>query len=118
MTTKKYKEILMGKDVLDHNTLDVTLKYFNTKKQFNKAEVVQRILNNNKIEKPPLHNNAGEISTNYYRIDPNDLDFERIIIFFINYHINFTEKEGVTTPMSLMYASIVDKWNAIDRELK
>lgn len=110
MDEDTYKRLIQEPDVLEHTTLNVTLKEVVAQQEFVLASVLQRILNENKIEKPPLPANQYDVRPNYYKVDLPDEDIEHIIDILSDLEASFTSEEGEPTPTSTFYASLIDKW--------
>jgi hypothetical protein len=117
MTSEEYKQILMGNDVLDYTTLNITVKELTAKKDFKLAEEIQRILRDNKIEKPALHDNLDEAATNYYKVDLSDDNIDEIRDMFSDLEVSFVGEDGDTTPTASFYATLADKWFNVSENL-
>lgn len=110
MDAETYKRLIAEPDVLDHTTLNVTLKEVVAKQEFTLAAALQRILNENRIEKPALSASQYDLRPSYYRVDLPDEDVDHIIDILIDLEASFTSEAGEPTPTSAFYASLVDKW--------
>ena len=110
MDEETYKRLIQEPDVLDHTTLNVTLKELVARQEFALAAALQRILTENKIEKPPLANQPYDARPNYYKVDLPDEDVDHIIDILYDLEASFTGEAGEPTPTSAFYASLVDKW--------
>jgi hypothetical protein len=117
MTTDEYKQIIMKHDVLDYTTLNITVKELTAKKDFELAEEIQRILSDNKIDKPVLHDKLDDASTNYYKVDLSDDNVDKIRDMFLELEVSFVSEDGDTTPTASFYASLADKWFNIGESL-
>ena len=100
----------MQKDALDYSTLNVTLEELYAKKNLRLADEIQRILRENTVEKPSLHNKLYEPSTGYYKVDLNADDINEIRDMFLELEVSFVGEDGNTTPTASFYASLADKW--------
>lgn len=105
-----YKQLIKEPDVLDHTTLNVTLKEVVARQEFALAAELQRILKDNKIEKPVLLTGLYDARPNYYKIDLTDDVIDQIVDILFDLEAEFTNEDGDTTPTSSFYASLVDKW--------
>src|SRR5687767_2195315 len=106
MDAETYKRLIAEPDVLDHTTLNVTLKEVVAKQEFELVAALQRIVKDNKIEKPVLHNDQYNAGTNYYKIDLPEETIVQIIDILFNLEAEFTNEDGDTTPTSSFYASL------------
>lgn len=112
MTEEEYKKRISEKDVLDHTTLNVTLKEVASIKEFELSKEIERVLKNNKIEKPDIQSMA--YSTNYYKVDLSPDHIERIIDIFIDLEESHSGVDGEPTPTASFYASLGDKWSELE----
>lgn len=115
MDAETYQQLIKEPDVLDHTTLNVTLKEVVAKQEFELAAALQRILKENKIEKPALPANQFDAKPNYYKIDLPEETIDQIIDILFDLEADFTNEDGDTTPTSSFYASLVDKWSSISK---
>ena len=113
MNAEKYKNLINQKDVLDHTTLNVTLKELIFKQKFELAENLKRILVNNKIAKPDQQSKPFDTSSTYYKIDLCSDDIEVIIDLFFDLEVSYVNERGNTTPTASFYASLINKWNEL-----
>ena len=113
MNTEEYGSLINKKDVLDHTTLNVTLKELASRQEFELAEGIKRILQNNQIVKPLLHADPYSVSTAYYNVDLSSDDIDKIIDIFFELEASYVGEDGETTPTASFYASLVDKWNKL-----
>jgi len=111
MNTEEYNSLINQKDVLDHTTLNVTLKELVSKQEFELAANLKRIIENNKIDKPDLHSKPYDTSTTYYKVDLSSDDIEKVIDLFFELEASYVGENGETTPTASFYASLVNKWN-------
>jgi hypothetical protein len=72
---------------------------------------INRIIAENKIEKPTLHNKEGDLSTEHYKIDlaANDIDF--IVSMFGNREVDSLGPNYESTRAASFYATMLDNWN-------
>ena len=113
MTSEEYKNNINQRDVLDHTTLDVTLKEMASRQEFDLAGKLKSIMDNNKMPKPELHSKPYDHTTNYYKVDLSDEDIDKIIDIFFDLEASHVSEDGNTTPTASFYASLVDKWNTL-----
>jgi hypothetical protein len=113
MNAEEYKRLINENDVLDHTTLNIALKEVTLRQEFELANEIQRILMNNKIEKPHLHNKRFDTTTNFYKIDLSLDDITKFIEIFSELEVMHVSENGETTPTASFYASLVDKWNRL-----
>jgi hypothetical protein len=113
MTDEEYKRLISKSDVLNHTTLNVTLKELVSRQEFELAKEIDRILKNNKIEKPNLHVKPYDTTTNYYKVDLSSDDIEKIIDIFFELETSHLGANGATTPIASFYASLADKWSEV-----
>ena len=113
MNAEEYKSLINEKDVLDHTTLNVTLKELVSRQEFELAAAIKRILGSNGIAKPDLHVKPYGTSTTYYKVDLASNDIEKVIDIFFELEASHIGEEGETTPTASFYASLVDKWNKL-----
>jgi hypothetical protein len=116
MKTDEYKELLKGKNVLDHTTLDVTLKELTAKNEYQLIGEIQRIFKANKIDKPTLHSTPEDNSTNYYKIDLSTDDIDKLANLFFELEASFIGEDGDTTPTASFYGSMADRWQNINEK--
>ena len=113
MNAEEYKNLINQMGVLDHTTLNVTMKELVSRQEFELAGNVKRVLENNKIAKPDLHLKPYAISTTYYKVDLSSDDIEKIIDIFFDLEASHVGENGETTPTASFYASLLDKWNTL-----
>jgi hypothetical protein len=113
MNAEEYKSLIKQKNVLDHRTLNITLKELVSRQEFELAENLKRILENRKIDKPDFHSKPYDTSSTYYIVDLSSDDIEKIIDIFFDLEAAHVGENGETTPITSFYASLVDKWNKI-----
>jgi hypothetical protein len=115
MDAETYKRLISEPDVLDHTTLNVTLKEVVARQEFGIAAALQHLLKENKIEKPALASNQYDSRPNYYKIDLPEETIDEIIDILFELEAEFTNEDGEATPTSTFYASLVDKWLNLSR---
>ena len=113
MKAEEYKTLINQKDVLDHTTLNITLKELASRQEIKLTKEINRILKNNQIEKPELHSKPFDFSNTYYKVDLTSDDVEKIINIFFDLEASHVGQDGKTTPIVSFYASLVDKWNQL-----
>ncbi len=113
MNAEEYKSLINKKDVLDHTTLNVTLKELVFNKEFELAESLKRILANNRIAKPKEHSHPHDTTNSYYQVDLSSDNIELITDHFSDLEVSHLDDSGDTTPTASFYASLFDKWNEL-----
>jgi hypothetical protein len=113
MNVEEYKNLINQTDVLDHTTLNVTLKELTSRQEFELAAAVNRILQDNQIVKLLLHSDPYRVSTTYYRVDLSSDDVDKIIDIFFELEATLVGEDGETTPTASFYTSLVDKWHSL-----
>jgi hypothetical protein len=113
MNAEEYKNLISQRDVLDHTTLNVTLKELISRQDFELAENLKKIINNNKVPKPDLHSKRFDTSTTYYIVDLSSSEIQKIIDIFLDLEASHVDDNGETTPTASFYASLVDKWGQL-----
>jgi hypothetical protein len=113
MDEETYQQLINEPDVLDHTTLNVTLKELVAKQEFELAAALQHILKDNKIEKPTLSTNQYDTRPNYYKINLSEEIIEQITDVLFDLEDSFLTDDGEITPTSAFYASLVNKWNNV-----
>jgi len=113
MNAEDYKLLISQKSVLDHTTLNITLKEMASRQEFEVAREIKRVLENNKISKPDLHENPYDTTNTYYNVDLSSDDIEKITDSFFDLEAKNIGKNGETTPITSFYATLVDKWNLL-----
>ena len=113
MNAEEYKRLINQKDVLDHTTLNVTLKEMVSRHEFDLAGQIKRVLENNMIAKPDLPSSPYDTSVTYYKVDLPLDSIKRIIDIFFDLEVSHVDKDGNTTPTASFYASLADKWTAL-----
>lgn len=113
MNPEEYKRAINQRDVLDHTTLNVTLKELVARQEFELAEKLKQIIASNKIAKPDLHSQPFNTSTTYYKVNLSSADIEKIIDIFVDLETIHVGEDGETTPTASFYASLADKWSGL-----
>jgi hypothetical protein len=113
MKAEEYKSLINQKGVLDHTTLNVTLKELVSRQEFELAAGINRILQNNQIAKPLLHADPYSVSTAYYNVNPSSDDIDKIIDIFFELEAGYVGEDGENTPTASFYASLADQWNRL-----
>ena len=113
MTAEEYKTHIIERNVLDHTTINVTLKELVARKELDLANEIHRVIKNNKIEKPVLHSQPYDGSPNYYRVDLSFESIRKIIDILFDLEASFVNENGEVTPTASFYASLVDKWSEL-----
>lgn len=113
MNAEEYKKLIKERNVLNHTTLNVTLKELVSRQEEELIGKIRAILENGKIAKPDLHSSPYDHSTTYYTIDLNPDDIDRIISIFYELEESHMGEDGETTPTASFYASLADKWESL-----
>lgn len=113
MDTDDYKLLIKSKDVLDYGTLKVTIEELERLNDKRLIEEINRILANNRIEKPTLHNKEADQTTDYYKIDMNINDIDYIVAMFGNREVESLGPNYESTRAASFYATLLDNWNRI-----
>ena len=113
MNSEEYKKLVNQRDVLDHTTLNVTLKELVSRQEFKIAEGLKRIFEYNKIAKPDLHSKPHDISVTYFKVDLSPEAIKTIIDIFFDLEASHVNESGNTTPTASFYASLVDRWSRL-----
>lgn len=114
MKSEENKKLSSSKSILGFDTLSVTLKELNAINNFNLATEIERIMENNKIEKPELHNKQNDQFTDSFIIDLTSDQIETIADHFFDLEVQHIGKEGETTPLCAYYATLADDWNNLN----
>lgn len=110
MNAAEYQNLINERDVLNHTTLNVTVKELSFQQEFELAEKIKQILANNQLPKPELHDKHFDTATNYYRVDLVQEDVEKITDIFFDLEKNHVSEDGEPTPTASFYASLADAW--------
>jgi hypothetical protein len=113
MTPEEYRILLAEPDVLDHTTLNITLKELAFLRDIEIVNEINRVLSANRIEKPDLHSGLQNIVTDYYKVDMSSEHIERIIDLLNDLEVQNIGITGETTATASFYGSLADKWSAL-----
>lgn len=113
MTPEAYQLRISRPDVLDHTTLNVTLKELAFVKQETLVSALQRVLSEGLIEKPAAHNAPHDTSPNHYVVDLDGPQVETIIDLLNDLEEQSAGADGAATPLSNFYSALADKWSAL-----
>lgn len=113
MNSEAYKALISQKNVLDHTTLNVTLKELASRQEAQLADKIKGIIEHHKIPKPAQHAQPFVSATNYYTVDLEADEMDRIVDVLFGLEESHTGENGEPTPTASFYASLVDKWNAL-----
>ncbi|MGV6827007.1 MAG: hypothetical protein ACWA5Q_08515 [bacterium] len=73
-----------------------------------KQKVISAVLETNPIEKPKQHRGGRE--TDYFEVTVSKSDAETIIQELGTLEAQYVSEEGLATPMTYHYASLLDRW--------
>jgi hypothetical protein len=107
MDANQYKQLKERGDVLDFATLDATRRILAKRGHTHLAEHITRILSNNKIEKPSLHQAPQERFSDFYRVSLASEDVAAIVSIMFDY-----ETEVVDINPSA--ADLTDRWSDLN----
>lgn len=113
MEQAEYNQMDHEKNVLDHTTLNVTLKELASRKESALAEAIRHILEHNSIPKPGLDDKPFDTSVTYYKVDLQPSEVERIIDIFLDQEAQHVDKHGDSTATAAFYTSLVEKWEGL-----
>ncbi|MEI6947568.1 hypothetical protein V9K67_10275 [Paraflavisolibacter sp. H34] len=113
MDVEAYKKVIGAKDVLDHTTLNITVKELAAAKNAPLAGELQRILRENRIPKPESAAKPYDPSPTYYKVDLATDQIEVILDLLWSLEDSFVSEEGQPTPTSAFYANLADKWDQL-----
>ncbi|WP_397299301.1 hypothetical protein [Nonlabens ulvanivorans] len=111
MRTEEYNRITKEKNVLDFGTLKETKKQLGINKLSELESEIDRILSENKIQKPKLHNKTNSLETDFFLIDLNSDQLESIVSMFGDLEVGNLGLNYETTHSARFYAKMLDKWN-------
>jgi len=111
MNTKDYNNLKKEKNVFGHDSLNITLKELKAKNNSELVSEIERILQNNRIEKPALHSSPNEQSLDFYTVDLSQNQISEIVAIFLELEANSVNEKGEGNSLSSFYASLVDEWN-------
>ena len=115
MDPEAYQQSITRPDVLDHTTLNVTLKELAFVKESEIAAEISRILATNRIEKPGADAPSPDREAAYYRVDLQTEHIERITDLFFGLEAQHVREDGDAGPLAAFYAALADKWHAFPR---
>ena len=113
MDVEEYMILVNSRDVLDYTTLNVTLFEVTARKKDELGKEIQRVLKNNRIEKPIVMSAPDEFITDYYKVDIGSDIIRKIILVLRGLETSYLGIKGETTPTAVFYATLVDKWNKV-----
>ena len=104
---------LTTEKLLDFKTLKTTKEELIKSENIKLSSEIERILNENKMFKPDLHNKLNDKETNHYKIDLRLNEIEQIIDMFGDLEVENLGLEYETTNASNLYGTMLDKWNEL-----
>jgi len=111
MNSQEYKTKTNDEDVLDYRTLKATKEELERIGQTEILSNIERILTQNRIEKPTLHSQIENESTNFYIIDLSFEDIDTIVSMFFDLEVGTLGSNYETTSEATFYAKMLDKWS-------
>jgi len=111
MRTEEYSKITKEGNVLDFGTLKETKKQLRINELTELESEIDRILAENKIQKPESHNKLNSEETDFYRIDLNSDQIEMIVSMFGDLEVGNLGLNYETTYSANFFAKMLDKWN-------
>ena len=111
MKAEEYKRIIKENNVLDFGTLKVTKEQLDKTGNKRLGSEIERIITDNKIDKPLSHNDQVTQETDFYLVDLDTDDIETIVSMFGDLEVGALGIDYETTRAASFYASILDKWN-------
>jgi len=111
MKANDYKQKIKRENVIDFGTLKVTKEQLEKVGNIRLAYEIERIIKENKIEKPSLHNSPVDKETEYYKIDLATDDIETIVDMFGELEVGALGIDYEPTLSASYYANFLDKWN-------
>jgi len=112
-TSAKDKQILKESNVLDFNTLNETRIQLEKNGSTKLVTEIVRILTENKIEKPELHNDYNIEQIDNFVIDLGLDQIESIVGMFGDLEVRHLGANYESTHSARMFASLLDKWNEL-----
>jgi sugar-specific transcriptional regulator TrmB len=113
MKAEEYKRLISESNIFGQAALNETLKEVISRQEFELAKEIKRVLENNRIMKPELHAKPYDNTTDYFKVDLNSDQVEKIIEIFIDLEASSIGENGETTPRAAFYAALVDKWGKL-----
>jgi len=104
---------LTTENLLDYTTLKITKEELHKIEKVELSSEIERILNENKMFKPNLHNKPNKKETNYYKVDLKVSQIEQIIEMFGDLEVGHLGTDYETTNTASHYATMLDKWNEL-----
>tara|TARA_R110002111_G_C5885864_1_gene362798 strand:- start:531 stop:884 length:354 start_codon:yes stop_codon:yes gene_type:complete len=111
MRTEEYNKITKEGNVLDFGTLKETKKQLGINKLKELESEIDRIISENKIQKPELHEKPNSTETDFYLIDLNSDQIEIIVSMFGDLEVGNLGLNYETTYSANFFAKMLDKWN-------
>ena len=111
MRTEDYNRIIKEGNVLDFGALKETKKQLGINKLKELESEIDRIIAENKIQKPELHNKQNSEETDFYQIDLNSDQIEIIVSMFGDLEVGNLGLNYETTYSANFFAKMLDKWN-------
>ena len=113
MNADNYKALTKTKNVLDHGTLKLTIKELDRISESRLIHEIERIIKDNKIAKPTLHQKQDDLTSEYYTVDLTADDIDAIVLIFGDREVESLGPNYETTSAASLYATTLDKWNRI-----
>lgn len=111
MKAEEYKRIIKEDNVLDFGTLKVTKEQLDKTGNKRLVSEIERIITDNKIDKPLSHNDQVTQETDFYLVDLDTDDIETIVSMFGDLEVGALGIGYETTRAASFYATMLDKWN-------
>ena len=111
MRAEEYNRIKKEENVLDFGTLKETKKQLGINKLSELESEIDRIIAENKIQKPKLHSKLNNKETDFYLIDLNSDQIETIVSMFGDLEVGNLGLDYETTHSARFFAKMLDKWN-------
>ena len=111
MRTEEYNRITKEENVIDYGTLKETKKQLGINGLTELESEIDRILSENKIQKPELHNKQNIAETDFYLIDLNSDQIELIVSMFGDLEVGNLGLNYETSHSARFFAEMLDKWN-------
>ena len=100
-------------DILSFEVLEETYKQLKLRNNSELENEISRILANNKVTKPDLHNSKSEPKTNYYIIDLSTDQIELIVTMFGELEVFNLGVNYESTKSAMKFANLLDEWNEL-----
>ena len=111
MDANQYKQLKERGDVLDFATLNDTRRILAQRGQAHLADLITRILLNDKIDKPSLHNAPRGRFSDCYRVSLAAEDVAAVVSILFDY-------EAEVIDINPSAADLTDRWNNINELTK